>query len=44
MLQISRKTLANWEKSGKIKRIKMGDRIVRYEKSEIERFLKGEGD
>lgn len=41
MLKITKMTLYNWEKSGKIKRIKMGDRIVRYEKSEIERFLKG---
>ena len=43
-LQISRWTLANWEKSGKIKRVKMGDRIIRYEDSEIKRFLKGGGE
>ena len=40
-LQISRNTLQNWERQGRIKRIRMGDKIVRYEETEIERFLKG---
>jgi len=43
-LQISRWTLANWERQGKIKRIKMGDTVIRYEEIEVDRFLKGEGN
>ena len=43
-LQISRWTLASWERKGKIKRIKMGDTVIRYEDSEIKRFLEGEGE
>lgn len=38
-LQITRKTLANWERQGKIKRVKLGDTIIRYEEEEVERFL-----
>jgi excisionase family DNA binding protein len=38
-LQISRWTLANWERQGKIKRIKMGDTVIRYDEIDIQRFL-----
>jgi len=41
-LRITRKTLANWERQGRIKRIKLGDKVVRYDEAEIERFLKGD--
>jgi len=44
MLRITRSTLVIWESQGKIKRIKLGDKSIRYEESEIERFLKREGD
>ena len=43
-LLITRRTLFNWERQGKIKRIKMGDTIVRYEETEVDRFLKGGGE
>ena len=40
-LQISRWTLANWERQGKVKRIRLGDTSIRYEEVEIDKFVKG---
>ena len=40
-LKITRSTLRIWEKQGKIKRIKLGDKSIRYESLEIKKFAKG---
>lgn len=39
-LRISRVTLYNWVKAGKIKQVRLTDRAVRYEEDEVSKLIK----
>lgn len=42
ILGVSKPTLYNWQKSGKITFVKLGDHLTRIPESELKRLIKGE--
>jgi len=42
ILRVTRNTLYNYVQRGTLKQIRINERLIRYDKSEIERLLRGE--
>jgi len=40
LLKVSKRTVQRWSKNGRLRPIRLSSRIIRFKKSDIERFLK----